>query len=300
MKNKQIRQVFHPSDFTPSDDAAFIHALRIALAAKAKLQLLHVNDPNEHVRWSEFPRVRSVLSRWGMLTPGDPPEMVAKLGLEVVKVQRAGHDPCQKINEFIAEHRPELVVLATHQRRGLNWLLHDSLAESIAREAPSLTLFVPRNSLGFVERKSGELRLRNVLIPIDKSPNPQIAVDAAALLARTLACEEVHFILLHAGPDAACPAVEVPTGPGWSSEVRTWEGDVVDHILLSARVDEADLIVMATRGHHGLVDALRGSTTERVVHGADVPVLAVPEIVRHSHNTVHESRSHVEASVGVA
>jgi nucleotide-binding universal stress UspA family protein len=39
----------------------------------------------------------------------------------------------------------------------------------------------------------------------------------------------------------------------------------------------AELIVMTTRGHRGLADALRGSTTERVMGGARCPVLAVPE-----------------------
>jgi nucleotide-binding universal stress UspA family protein len=39
----------------------------------------------------------------------------------------------------------------------------------------------------------------------------------------------------------------------------------------------AELIVMTTQGHRGLADALRGSTTERVIRRARCPVLAVPE-----------------------
>jgi hypothetical protein len=34
-------------------------------------------------------------------------------------------------------------------------------------------------------------------------------------------------------------------------------------------------VVMATQGHHGFLDALRGSTTERIVRHAACPVLAV-------------------------
>jgi nucleotide-binding universal stress UspA family protein len=37
-----------------------------------------------------------------------------------------------------------------------------------------------------------------------------------------------------------------------------------------------DLIIMATEGRRGIVDALRGSVTDRVVRGAPCPVLAVP------------------------
>jgi len=49
---------------------------------------------------------------------------------------------------------------------------------------------------------------------------------------------------------------------------------VVETILDAA--DRCDLIVMATEGTHGILDALRGSTTSRVVRAAPCPVLAVP------------------------
>jgi nucleotide-binding universal stress UspA family protein len=51
---------------------------------------------------------------------------------------------------------------------------------------------------------------------------------------------------------------------------------VVDHLLRTALEEEADLIVMATAGHDGFLDAIRGSTTERVLHGTRCPLLAVP------------------------
>jgi len=39
-----------------------------------------------------------------------------------------------------------------------------------------------------------------------------------------------------------------------------------------------DMIGMATAGHHGFLDALRGSTTERVLRRSPCPLLAVPAI----------------------
>ncbi|HEU4616794.1 MAG TPA: universal stress protein, partial [Gammaproteobacteria bacterium] len=53
-------------------------------------------------------------------------------------------------------------------------------------------------------------------------------------------------------------------------------GDPVEQILGAADRLEADLIVMATAGHHGVFDALRGSTTERVLRRSPCPLLAVP------------------------
>ena len=46
--------------------------------------------------------------------------------------------------------------------------------------------------------------------------------------------------------------------------------------LILDAAQNADLIIMATEGRQGVLDAMRGSVTERVVRGADCPVLAVP------------------------
>jgi nucleotide-binding universal stress UspA family protein len=53
-------------------------------------------------------------------------------------------------------------------------------------------------------------------------------------------------------------------------------GDVVSTILKAAVERQASLIAMPTAGHHGFLDAVRGSTTERVLRHAPCPVLAVP------------------------
>ncbi|EMA46971.1 universal stress protein [Halococcus saccharolyticus] len=53
------------------------------------------------------------------------------------------------------------------------------------------------------------------------------------------------------------------------------EGTTDERILTCAADDGADLIVMGTHGHSGLQRRLLGSVTERVIRGADVPVMAV-------------------------
>jgi nucleotide-binding universal stress UspA family protein len=54
------------------------------------------------------------------------------------------------------------------------------------------------------------------------------------------------------------------------------QGDVLDRIVQEEREWSPDLIALTTQGHVGFLDALRGSTTERVVRGARCPVLAIP------------------------
>jgi len=54
------------------------------------------------------------------------------------------------------------------------------------------------------------------------------------------------------------------------------EGTPADEILKTARREDADLIVVGTRGAGNIARLLLGSTAHRVLQGARVPVLAVP------------------------
>ena len=75
---------------------------------------------------------------------------------------------------------------------------------------------------------------------------------------------------LHVGPSIPTNANELEG----TIEVR--EGPVVETIISVAGEIDANIIVMPTAGHRGLLDALRGSVTERVLREAPCPVLAVP------------------------
>ncbi|HSA79652.1 MAG TPA: universal stress protein, partial [Geminicoccaceae bacterium] len=107
---------------------------------------------------------------------------------------------------------------------------------------------------------------------------PGHALDAAARMARLLAERPVALELLYVGSPDDMPSLQVEQG-SWSTVERTLcSGDVVAQILAAAERGAADLIVMATEGHQGFLDAIRGSTTERVLRQAPCPLLAVPAL----------------------
>lgn len=271
-----VSRIFHPTDFTRGDENAYAHALRIAVASQSYLSLLHVGGVGADDHWDDFPGVRESLARWGLLAPDAHRADVAKTGLRVEKVHRKGPDPLESILTYLDEHEPDLVVVSTHQRNGLSRWLHGAKAESIAHNSRAMTLFVPRRSHGFISTETGKARLQTVVIPVDHTPRPQAAVDAALWMASTLSSELTRFLILFVGKEEDFPEVHVPGNPAWVVERQTWDGaSVVDHILACAEANDADLIVMSTRGHHGFVDALRGTTTERVLRGSSCPVLAV-------------------------
>ncbi len=269
-------RIFHPTDFSVTSEVAFAHALKLAAHPNGHLTILHTEDKKQRLDWAEFPSVRQTLERWGFLSSGSTREDVAALGLKVAKIAAWEDDPVTGTLEYLGKHPHDLIVLATHQYDGLQRWLHRTVAEPIARAAGAMVLFVPQGADGFISIESGAASLRNVLIPVDRTPPPQLALAAAVALASALQCQSVEFTLLHVGAAADVPRVCRPARAGQEWHLVIKQGVIEEVILQTAHECKADLIVMATAGRHGFMDALRGSTTERIVRAAEAPVLAVP------------------------
>ena len=144
---------------------------------------------------------------------------------------------------------------------------------------------------------SKTIRLRTILAPIDFSPESLKTLRYAKLLGERFQAK-LHLVHVLDAPFVS------PRQPGWlrfSKEVaanaekrlaqlaaksslpskpkpytiRT--GKIADEINEVARLTDAGLIAIATRGFTGLKHAFVGSTTERVVRTAPCPVLVVRE-----------------------
>jgi nucleotide-binding universal stress UspA family protein len=268
-----IHSIVHPTDFSQLSSAAFAHALRIVVAARSKLQALHVDQPEGNADGS-FPHVKRMLVQWGLLQEDDSPAAVfTRLGVLWQNVTLDRQDPAPGIVRFLDENFCDLVVLATHGREGLDRWLNGSVASAVFQQSSIPTLFVPRGARGFVDQVSGEIRLRRVLVPIDHAPTPARAIETARSFAMLLTGAEVAMQLLHVGRIA--PAVRNAAG---ATPITLRYGNTVQTILAAAIEYDADLICMPTAGRQGIVDALRGSITERVIRQAPCPVLAVPAL----------------------
>jgi len=264
----------HPTDFSEASEIAFAHALKLALVTRGQLHVLHVAPPDSPVQWRHFPGIREALERWGALPAGSRPEAVGALGIAVEKITALAADPVAATAEYLRRAPADVIVLATHQRDGFERWRQPSVAQAIARHAGEVALFVPAGIDGFVSQATGAMQLRRVLVPLAHAPSPQPAVDAAAALAATAGGGPVAFRLVHVGADAV-PHVTTPTGPAWTWERQAVAGDPAAALARAMQEWSPDLVVMTTEGHHGFMDALRGSTTERVLRAAPCPVLAV-------------------------
>jgi nucleotide-binding universal stress UspA family protein len=271
-----IFRIVHPTDLSAASQVAFVHALKLALAAGAELDLLHVSPKGGKPDWTEFPGIRQTLHRWGVLPAPAAPDALRGTGLRIGKIVAVDRDPARAALDYLAGHATELLVLATHQRRGIDRWLHPPTAEPIARHSGAMTLFLPDRGPGFVSPETGAVSLRRILVPVDHDPAPQAAVDAVEALVSGLGGPGAVARVLHIGAERPPPLVRVAETRAcrWESSVRA--GDPVDEIVATAAAWAADAIVMTTRGHAGVLDALRGSTTERILRRAPCPVLAVP------------------------
>ncbi len=270
--------IMHPTDFSDLSMNAFIHALSLSIAAKSKLYVIHITNPKAADEWQSFPHVRQMLARWGLLdADASTAAIFDRLGVQVVKVEIESRDPVHGLTRFLAGHPSGLMVLATRGREGLPRWVNPSIAEAMSRASHLQTLFIPAATRGFVDPAGGSLDLRRILIPVDHHPAPIPALQAIQQFYRGLgATPEIHLLHVGAIPPVIARITDASQERSMPAPIEVRGGDVVEGILQTAKHLEADLIAMATAGHHGLLDAVRGSTTERVLRRAPCPVLAIP------------------------
>src|SRR3954469_4106076 len=119
-----FRSILHPTDLSDLSSEALAHALRIALATKGQLILLHIarrgDDDDDDDGEIVFPHVRRRLVQWGLIDANaSSPDVAAKLGLHVSKIRIEGQNPTEAILGFSNKQQTDLLVWATHGRDGI-------------------------------------------------------------------------------------------------------------------------------------------------------------------------------------
>lgn len=186
----------------------------------------------------------------------------------------------------------DMLVVGTHGRKGVARVVLGSVAETLYKRAPC-----PVAVVGKFDRSSGTFG--PLVAPTDFSDGANHAVQAAALLARTLG---VRLTVLHVLPEALPPkGEEGPEARRRAAETlhRNAEArlrslaenlrlkpEQVDLALVTgvdaaeivhmAKEIDAGCIVVGTRGLSGLPRVLLGSVTDQVLREAPCPVLVVP------------------------
>ncbi|WP_049928575.1 universal stress protein [Halopiger goleimassiliensis] len=281
--------VLVPVDGSEPAATALDYALEIAATHGATIQLLYVADTNKPSLTQYGGSVVDVLERDGEDVLADARERATSQAVPVTDDIVQG-DPREAIVDAAAPDLVDLVVLGTHGRDSLEKYVLGSVTEHVVN-ACEIPVLAARTG----EDASQPHPYDDVLVPTDGSETARQALEVAAEIAT------YYGATLHLLSIVDEPALGVAVG---SSSVReqlkadarervaddasivrqagvdevetTVETGAVPETVRSVATDvDADLIAMGTHGRTGLDDRFLGSTTERVLRTAPVPVLTV-------------------------
>jgi nucleotide-binding universal stress UspA family protein len=130
----QLRTILFPTDFSHTGDAALHLATVLARDSKARLLIVHVEEPTIAYAGGKM--------YYGLAEPST--EQLKKMLEAVVpddKAVRFEHrlvtgDPAHALIDLAVDENVDLIVMGTHGRTGLMRMLMGSVTELVVRRAP--------------------------------------------------------------------------------------------------------------------------------------------------------------------
>ncbi len=271
------RRILVAADLSGPSLAALGAAKALGLRWGAALEIVHVQHPPVLTAWAgpeglpasvppaaQEPRVK-VEERLRRAAAGFPAERL--------KLRTVHGWPPAALAYLARPERADLLVMGTHGFGGLDRLLAGSVSETIIRRAGIPVLVMPeKRSL------SGGGR---VLAPWNGRPYATRALRWARELARGLGSTlDVLYVDEGGRPLESDEALgrrllaALGTGPDWTFIRR--KGDARARIVAEANSGRYELAVLSAHRRLFAADYVLGSTAERVLRHAALPLLAVP------------------------
>ena len=284
----RIRDIVFPTDGSASAEYAFAQAVFYAANHGATLHVLSVAYGRENGEPVVIPAPGAASAAFlDRLREA----AVASVGLDLVQAEVEARSPEDGILAYAERVEADLIVMATHGRRGFDHLLIGSVAEAVVRRSGCPVLTVRPTA------KHTEVRAKRILVPVDFSDASYLALAHAVVLARLhgAGLDLVHIV------EPPNPGI-AGAGIGWgedltqrlddartalhdlTTEVDGGDASIAIHAFLgppglgvieSAEHLDADFIVMGTHGRTGVQRFFLGSVAEKVVQLAPCPVFVV-------------------------
>ena len=289
-----IKKILVPTDFSEASTDVIAAAIKLAghwgvdEVVVMHVVTLHEYDP--HSPEQHFPDVDEIKKQAAakMMSHLIQRFKTSKISLQCVETRAVA--PGAEIVKYAAEQSIDMILMATHGRRGFSHLLLGSVADEVVRTAacPVLIVKQPDVELDHLER---------VLVPIDFSDSSEKLVNLAAEI--TGQFSHATLQLLHVVEEPVYPSFYMDgavmmndwveeveqrakkrmetlvTNLPAKCEVKTYveRGRVASTICDFAISNKSQLIIMPTHGLTGLRRMLLGSVTEEVVRYAECSIL---------------------------
>ena len=191
--------------------------------------------------------------------------------------------PAEEILQYAKLRQPDLIVMETEGRSGLQRLARKSVAEEVLRHAEVPVLLVrPGASRKTWSRilvaLDGSSRAEEVLddvLPLAEQLDASVELVRVALPTITgMGIGDIPGVVFHDDPKPYLRQVQVRLlEAGINARIAALEGRAATAILERAKETDAVLIAMTTHGRTGVERLLMGSIAEEIVRRSSCPVL---------------------------
>ena len=286
-----VDNILCPVDFFPASERAADYAAALASNYGARLTLLHVVSPFISSAYEIPINVEQIMKSMMESANAGMKRIAAQIKRRNVTVEtivRAG-DIDSEILHQVSKLHADMLVMGTHGGKTFGRWFLGSHTERLLRRLP-----IPVLTIGPGKTKAVPPAIRRILVTTDFSDGTADAMDYAFSIAQE--CQS-KVTLLHVIDEMTINCQPRNRGPLVRSigdelenlvpeEARNWcqistrveSGTPLSEILKVLKRERVDLVVMNIHGKGMLDRALLGSTAERVVRGAGVPVLLIPPL----------------------
>ncbi len=295
-----LNRILVPVDGSPFAEHALPHAIGVAARLNAELHLLlaHHVTLGVDAGWMPQPELfaKSIFDSEERYL-SSLRDRLAAAGVQGTYIHHKDGAPAELLTDFAEEHDIDLIVMSTHGRGGLQRAYIGSVADGVLRRAHRPVLLVRPGEEGEVRFRGRDVR--RILVAVDGSV---VAERALAVALEVATVQDAHCTLLqvvvppifissympdtarltHEELDSATRHAQEYLAELESKVPGVDEVRVVEHqqpavaILKEADAVGADMIAIGTRGLGKVARFFIGSVADKVVRGADVPVLVVP------------------------
>ena len=264
------------TDFGFCSEHAAEHGMAVARHFGATLHFLHLLRPSQYVFSPEMiPALADAAAR-------DCDQLIDRLlrahrldGIECRRWIEQGEIPTV-VEDFVARHRIDLLIVGTHGRTGLPRLLLGSVAQQIFQSVPCPVLCVGPRAPG----AGPQLHPRRVLFSTDLSPESLAAIPSLLTAVGEWHTDlDVLHVCQSANPthraalDRLVARLAGEGAPGVQGHLLT--GKPAACVLDFAARQGADLIVLGLKPHRALYDGPPWSHAYEIVRQAPCPVLSI-------------------------
>ncbi|MHB1167862.1 MAG: universal stress protein [Longimicrobiales bacterium] len=297
-----LNRILVPVDGSTFAEHALCHAIAAAERENAELHLLlaHHVALGVETGWMHEPGLytQAIFEREAKYL-SSLRDRLESAAVERVHTHHVPGEPAELITRFATEHDIDLIVMSTHGRGGLQRAYLGSVADSVVRRSVVPVMLV-RPDADDVEPAIRRAPLHRILVAVDASEGSERVLSTAVHVA---SIEGAHCTVMQVVVPPVFISSYLPDTEQMTEEQLDSAGQraqrhldelqqkvpgvddthVIVHlqpavaILGVAKDLDADMIAVGTRGMGPITRFLIGSVADKVVRGADVPVLIVPE-----------------------